>query len=107
MLLVKFDDNWADEMDVSGFKLFDNLDDWNEAIKDFEDELKADRGYEKDELLGEFEIYFGTNEEIAYTSMEDFLKHFKVILITEDQKFAIESIFPEATSDYGYGHFPI
>lgn len=38
MLLVKFDDNWADEMDVSGFKLFDNLDAWNAAIAWFKEE---------------------------------------------------------------------
>lgn len=107
MILVKFDDNWADEMDISGFKVYDSIEDWNQAVKTFEDEHKSDRGYEEDEPLGEFEIYVGTNEEIMYNSMEEFLKYFEVIEITKDQKFAIESVFPEATSDCGYGHFPI
>ena len=56
--LLKFRDNWADEMDVSGFVVYD------------EDEYKAwlDKIPE-----GEFTYGIGTNEEIEYSSKGEFL----------------------------------
>jgi hypothetical protein len=100
MLLVKFDDNWADEMDVSGFKLFDNLDAWNKALE----EKKKRRELENDDQC--FEVCFGTNEYIDYDSFGSFLNRFQITEISKDTAEIIGGLFPEAKS-YGYGHFPV
>jgi hypothetical protein len=96
MLLIKFDDNCADEMDVSGFKLFDNLDAWNAAIAEF-----------KEENNGYLEVFFGTNEYIGYETVEEFLVQFDITEISDAAAEVIETLFPEAKLSYGYGHFPI
>jgi hypothetical protein len=100
MILVKFDDNWADEMDVSGFKIFNNLDAWNKALSEF----KSEKEIEEDDQY--FEICFGTNEWIEYDSFGDFLKNFEIVEISKDTAEIIDGLFPEADS-YGYGHFPV
>jgi NurA-like 5'-3' nuclease len=105
MLLVKFDDNWADEMDVSGFKLFDNLDAWNAAIAEFKAEKEIVDG-EDNEDNGYFEVCFGTNEYIEYETVEEFLTQFDITEISDAAAAVIETLFPEAKS-YGYGHFPL
>jgi hypothetical protein len=102
MLLVKFDDNWADEMDVSGFKLFDNLDAWNAAIAGFKARMEIVDGEDN----GYFEVYFGTNEYIEYETVEEFLTRFDITEISDAAAAVIETLFPEAKS-YGYGHFPL
>jgi len=99
MILVKFDDNWADEMDVSGFKLYDNIDAWNAAIAKFKEKRKIDEE-------NYFEVYFGTNEWIEYDSLDEFLNNFKVIEISDTDAAVIGAMFPEANS-CGYAHFPI
>lgn len=103
MILVKFDDNWADEMDVSGFKLFDNLDAWNAAIAEFKEEREIDEDVVENNY---FEINFGTNEWNVYESLDDFLSNFEVIEISDTDAAVIEAMFPEAVK-FGYGHFPI
>jgi NurA-like 5'-3' nuclease len=103
MLLVKFDDNWADEMDVSGFKLFDNLDAWNAAIAEFKEEKEIVDG----EDSGYFEVCFGTNEYIEYETVEEFLVQFDITEISDAAADVIETLFPEAKLSYGYGHFPL
>ena len=100
MILVKFDDNWADEMDVSGFKIFDNLDAWNKALE----EKKKRRELEDDDQY--FEVCFGTNEYIEYDSFSSFLNRFQITEISKDTAEIIGMLFPEAKS-YGYGHFPV
>jgi hypothetical protein len=100
MILVKFDDNWADEMDVSGFKIFDNLDAWNKALEKKKTilELEDDEQY--------FEVCFGTNEYIEYDSFSEFLERFQITEISKDTAEVFGAMFPEAKS-YGYGHFPV
>ena len=100
MILVKFEDNLADEMDVSGFKIFDNLDAWNKALSEFKSELEI----EEDDQY--FEVCFGTNEYIDYDSFSNFLKNFEIIEISKDTAEIIGVLFPKAKS-YGYGHFPV
>ena len=100
MILVKFEDNLADEMDVSGFKIFDNLDAWNKALSEFKSELEI----EEDDQY--FEVCFGTNEYIDYHSFSNFLKNFEIIEISKDTAEIIGVLFPKAKS-YGYGHFPV
>lgn len=101
MLLVKFDENWADEMDVSGFKIFEDIEEWENAIKEF----KEEREIEDDEDCC-FSVYFGSNEQNEYRSMSEFLSLFEVIELSKEQANVIDSLFPE-TSCSGFGHFPI
>jgi hypothetical protein len=101
MLLVKFDENWADEMDVSGFKLFKSEQDWQKAIKEFKDE----HGIEDEENCC-FEVYFGTNEENQYTSFSRFLRRFEVTNISDAEAVVLLTLFPDLVQ-FEYGHFPI
>jgi hypothetical protein len=65
-VLIKFNDNYADEFDVSGFKVM-TYDDWVEIEKDL---LKSEY------LKGPFETYFGSNEALLFNNAEDFLSRF-------------------------------
>jgi hypothetical protein len=110
MILVKFEDNLADEMDVSGFKIFDNLDAWNKALSEFKSELEIEEDDQYFEVCfgtnKYFEVCFGTNEYIDYDSFSNFLKNFEIIEISKDTAEIIGVLFPKAKS-YGYGHFPV
>jgi len=101
MLLVKFDENWADEMDVSGFKLFKSEQDWQKAIKKFKDEREIE-----DEEDCCFSIYFGTNEDNEYTSFSEFLNCFEVTNISDAEAAVLLTLFPDLVQ-FEYGHFPI
>lgn len=60
--LVKWSDNWADEMDLDGFKVFTN--------EEFEAYIQ---GWKKAfEYRGSYTMCVGTNEEIEYESFEEF-----------------------------------
>ena len=63
--LVKVSDNWADEMDVAGLFLVTETE-WRKYL----DFLNA-RGY-----VGEVSV--GTNQEIDYEEVSDYLKRFKL-----------------------------
>lgn len=102
MILVKFDDNWADEMDVSGFRLYDNIDAWKKTI----DEFKEEHEITDEDETNYFEVNFGTNEFIEYESLDEFLNNFEVLEISDEDAAVIETVFPEASS-YGYGQFPL
>jgi hypothetical protein len=104
-VLVKFDDNWADEMDVSGFKIFDNLDAWEKCVNEFT-KNRFDGEEPEDDEENYFEVYFGTNEYNEYESMDEFISNFDIAEISDEEAVAIEKIFPESTS-CGYGHFPL
>jgi hypothetical protein len=59
-ILVKFSDNWADEMEIVGYKIFKE-DDWYKF---------------KEQLINykeSWEHYVGTNEYLMFASGQDFL----------------------------------
>jgi hypothetical protein len=70
-VLVKFSDNWADEMDIEGVEVVPRDDFYKiyNLVK---------------EVDHEFEINIGTNEDLFYDDGSDFLKHVKVTNIDED-----------------------
>lgn len=73
-LLVKYEDNWADEMNISGFKIFtkEHFDNWKE--------------YWKECLSKETYIFgIGTNEEIEYEDSNEFFSRFTVGEISGDE----------------------
>lgn len=77
MWLVKFADNWADEMDVEGFTILD-IKDFMQLMHLIEDVAKKiDRGHV-------FEYFIGTNEWIDYTCGEDFKRAFSCEVISKE-----------------------
>lgn len=64
-VLVSWEDNWADEMDVSGFKVFSKSE-WN-VLKTNINNIQSPMTFS-----------IGTNEEIDYKNGSDLLKKFKV-----------------------------
>lgn len=61
-VLVHFRDNWADEMDLCGSRVFTQ-----EAWADFLEKLNR--------VHWNHEFYVGTNESVEYRNKEDYLRH--------------------------------
>lgn len=95
MILVMYEDDWADEMDIYGFCLMTS-EQWK---------------YKKNEIKHTSfpqEVYFGTNEYNVYENPEEFLNKFTEKEVTESEAKTINKFF---TSDYGRfpfieGHAP-
>lgn len=93
-ILVKFEDNWADEMNVEGFNIFTK-----EEWETFKTKLENKQS--------EFQVCIGTNEELEYSNGNDCLRHMTVseisIAAAEIIEDAIGSCFGECSifcSDY-------
>ena len=76
MWLVRFTDNWADEMDVEGFKVLPNsaFMQWARLVEDVSTAI--DKGYE-------FEWFIGTNESIVYRTGRELKNCFKCEVIED------------------------
>ena len=83
--LLKFDDNWADEMDVSGFVVYD------------EDEYKAWLDKIPDR---QFSYGIGTNEEIEYSDAEEFLRSVTVTSLTSEEVQFFFKFFGHSSTKY-------
>jgi len=88
-VLLEWDGNWADEMDVSGFAVMEKKD-WNKYKKFLSNHDK------------EFTFYIGTNEEIEYENGKELLSEISVTPITDEQCKVIEDLFGGC---YGFTHF--
>jgi hypothetical protein len=82
-VLVKWADNWADEMDLEGFRVYAESE-W----KEFKTKLSA--------YKDGFTICVGTNEEIDYTNGKDLLKKMKVIKLSAEDYAVSERLFDGA-----------
>jgi hypothetical protein len=91
--LVKYNDNWADEMDLDGFRLMERIE-YKEFVKD----IKAIKSFP-------LEVYFGTNQFVIFESVEDIMKSLKFETVTEDEFALLTALFPQAAR-WGYGMFP-
>lgn len=85
--LIKFSDNWADEMDIDSFVLMDQ--EWkdeyfNRLKNDFEERLK-----EKDYFC----LNFGSNQGIEYEKFDELMRCFTVIEISQEEYDTIEKLF--------------
>ncbi len=65
MLLIIFEDNWADEMDIYGFSIM-SQEKWKYKVN------------ETNNTTFPREVYFGTNEFNIYETPDEFLSRFKV-----------------------------
>jgi hypothetical protein len=86
MKLVKYDGNWADEMDISGFRVFTN-EAWNEYLE----------AWGKEEYP--YSFYVGTNEEVEIYDFEELVRDFTVKDITDKEAAVIVKFFGK---DYGF-----
>lgn len=96
--LVKYNDNWADEIDIDGFALFteEEHDEFISMVNKICGLLRA----------GEvFEYYIGTNEFIIHDYEPYFANSFKVHLISSLAYELICSDICDGNSTYGF--FPI
>jgi len=106
--LAKFEDNWADEMDISGFAVLSQaeLDTWKANIPETD-----------------YVFCIGTNEEISYATKEEFLKAVTVSPLPVEEAKLLYKLFgktntesldwngryynrKETSTVCRYGHFP-
>lgn len=92
-VLVVFEDNWADEMDLEGFKVV-RKSEWEQTVAEFREE-KEDSKYG-------IEFCFGTNEYNEYDSVDDALACFTVTEMTDECAKLLQKLFPS-----GFGMFPL
>ena len=114
LLLLRYDSNYADEFDVDGFAVWpeSKWEEHKEAVSKFFDSRAKKRGEKptlpdrsdpkywevydqmrKWERGEEVERYFGTNESVSYSSLEDYLRCFKVPEITEEEHQTLKRLF--------------
>jgi hypothetical protein len=92
-LLVKYDSNWADEMDVAGFYVT-TREKWNDYVE------RVRRHFEG---RSELTYYIGTNEEICYERVEDLLRDFTLVDITDEQAETLRTLFQSWGSTVSFG----
>ena len=93
--LVRFEENWADEMDIYGFAIFtaEEYSNWCHTLS----RLRKAMNY------AVFTYSFGTNEEQDYEDFDEFLNCFTVKAIPAEHAQFFRSAFD--TNEY-YGQFP-
>ena len=79
--LVSYDDNWSDEMDVSGTQTFES----KAELDEFFDEFK--KYFEEN---GYYIFSVGYSEEIEYVSFSDFEATFTIQPITDNELKVLE-----------------
>ena len=90
-VLVQTNDNWADEMDIYGYRIL--------TIKQYENRLK-ELQEEFEESDGTYMWYIGTNEEIEYDNFDNFLESLTVTELTTSEAKSLKAMLG---SDYN-GH---
>ena len=110
MILVKFEDNYADEFDTSGFQIMTQyeLDEFlafarDSFIRASAMELTPERFvyHRQPELVFNddyVECYFGTNEQWMWTSYEDFMSCLSFSQLSSE---AMKYIVTNVGTDYG------
>jgi len=85
-ILVSWDTNWADEMDISGWSIMTE-----KEATEFKEKLKNIKSW--------FTICVGTNEDIEYASGKDLLDELEFKKITEEEEKIIKKFFGDS-----FGH---
>jgi len=87
-LLVKFKDDWADEMDLEGF-FITTKEDWENRVTLLKDNFPYGLTYS-----------VGTNEEIEYSRPDEILKKYKVQDLSDHDASLLENLFD--TGKFGF-----
>lgn len=83
LLFIRYDDNWADEMDVEGWRIYSTKD-WEECVKDHQKMF---------ETHGTLTYSVGTNEEIEYESFNEWRNNFSTKSITTKEVEVLKKFF--------------
>lgn len=104
MVLVQYYSNWADEFDVSGFRVM-SKEQWEKHLSDVETFFKKlfaaplpepEKEYSsKNREARQVEVYFGTNEAMLYESFDDYKGCFTVKEITNSDHDVLKRLFKE------------
>ena len=89
-VLIKWSDNWADEMDIEGFVIEDK-----EKAEKWLDNMKS--------ITRPFDICIGTNEEVDYDNGEKFSETISMIDMTEEDEKAFIKLFGKNKWGCGFG----
>jgi hypothetical protein len=88
-VLVKYDGNWADEIDLQGFIVMTDLE-WK-AYKGAMDHVYSERS---------FEVSVGTNEEVSFANADDYFDSFEVKKLTSEESEMLRKLFKNQISYY-------
>ena len=90
-VLLQWNTNWADEMDIYGFKIVEETEyeDWKQH---------------NSQIKSAFNVCVGTNEEIDYNNGQELVDEVSVKPLTEEDEIFLGKLFPFAFSRGGYGH---
>lgn len=91
---VRYTDNWADEMTIEGFSIMDE--------KEYEHYVATVNAIIADMECGQpFIYYVGSNEEIEYDNVDDFLSAFETSEF-EEYPEGIEMVFGKKFPEFGF-----
>jgi hypothetical protein len=90
--LVIYNDNWADEMDISGFFTCHG-----EYLLDVKKKLYAHKE--------EVEIFIGTNEEVTFSNGKDLWKRLEIKEISESESAVLSKLFSNEDEYKDKDHF--
>ena len=85
-VLVIFDGNWADEMDVKGFQIWEK-ELWEKYTNNMPESKR-------------FSVYIGSNQDMEFTGRKDYLSNITVKELTVEEAAVLEKFFK-----YGFGEF--
>jgi len=83
-MLIRFEGNWADEMELFGFEIMEE-EVWRAHLKRVRKFLEDGGPYEK---------CVGSNENIEYTNYDEYVSHFTGSRLTDMESQTIEKFFP-------------
>ena len=117
MLLIKFSNNYADEFDVEGFMVWPETK-WEKhkaaAARFFAKRNtkplpeRGDPNYRRWRDEREVRVFFGTNEEIIYAGLKDYLGSFKIHELSEPEAATFTKFFGKRyVVKIGFGMLPI
>ncbi|MEC0031032.1 hypothetical protein P4L24_24630 [Bacillus cereus] len=78
LYLLKFDDNWADEMDLDGHMVLTE-----EQHEKFQERVKR---------AAPFTFYVGTNEEIEYDDTDELERAYEIEEMTEEDRKILQKL---------------
>jgi len=110
-VLIKFNGNYADEFDVSGFVIMEEKDFYDKLkmleqwpIRD-EDELHSWEKNKDKVFYRPMYIGFGTNESVEFDGLEDFKSQIRVEELTEEEAEFLQKrlIVYQYSNSYSFG----
>lgn len=93
-VIVKYDANWADEMDIVGFGIF-TREQWEALTKEVKKVWKK--------IGDSFSVNIGTNQEIDFESYDDWIGLFDIVDIDIDESALLHRLFDISSHVHGTG----